>query len=226
MYIKNTKISLIYKIIAAIISFAGFSMFIFSFGIEQAYYYTIQSNILCAVYFILAVIYISKEMKSKKDEPIVFMPRFKGAVVIAITVTMIIFWGLLSNSDFTMDPETLATMPFVVRSPWPNYIVHSIVPLLMIFDWLLFDPKGVFKKIDPFIWIIIPYVYLVFAEILAATGYTFSGGSRFPYFFIDSDLIGWNGVFLYVVVLTIFFIVLGYLALGFNRILAKISKNK
>lgn len=218
MYIKSQKLSLYYKIFASIISISGVLMYVISFGVEQMFYYTIQSNIICALYFVFASLHIWENLEFQSGS-IAFLPRFKGAIMMAITVTMVIFWSLLSNSNFEMDSISISQIPTIMQTPWPNYIVHSIVPILMIADWLLFDPKGVFKKIDPIIWLIIPYLYLIFSIILANTDHVFIGGSRYPYFFIDFDALGFSGVFSYIVSLTIFFIILGYLIITIDNIL-------
>lgn len=224
MCIRNQKLSLFYKIIAAFICFYGQLIYVVNTGFSGWFYYTNQSNILCMIYFLLAAIYIGSKMRKAK-EPIVFLPRFKGAIIMAITVTMLIYWVLLHSGDFSMDGDGPRTMWNIMYTPIPNHIVHTIVPLLMIFDWVLFDPKGSFKKVDPLIWLIIPYVYFIFAIIVAQTGYTYYGSSRYPYFFIDFDIYGFGGVMLNLVVLTGFFIALGYIVVLIDWFLGKLRRN-
>lgn len=224
MYINNQRASLAYKLIAAAICLAGQIVYVSSLGLSQWLFYTNQSNLLCLAYFIAASIYTARRLRAGDTAPAVFSPRFTGAVVMAITVTMIIFWGMLSSTDFQMDAETsaiIAELPAMITSPWPNYVVHLVVPLLTIFDWLLFAPKGSFKRTDPVIWLLIPYVYWVFAIVVAQTGYTFWRGSRYPYYFIDTDALGWGKVLLYVLALTAFFLVLGYLLLLLDKALKR-----
>lgn len=232
MYIKNRYISLAYKIIAVIFCIAGQ---ILTLGIPngkfeagQFLYYTNQSNILCLVYFVGAAIFVFKKIKTDGPQgPATFAPRFKGAVLMAITVTFLIFWFVLNSRDFTMDTSVLkdgVDLDFDFdNSLWPitNKIVHMIVPLLTIFDWLLFDTKGHFQKFDPIIWLIIPLAYYLFSLVVASTGYTFWTGSHYPYFFIDSEALGWGVVSLYIVSLGLGFLMLGYIFYGLDKVLAK-----
>ncbi len=233
MYIKNRYVSLVYKIIAILFCIAGQIM---TLGIPQGrfeagqfLYYTNQSNILCMIYLICAAVFVSKQIKKDgKYGPATFAPSFKGAVILAITVTLLIYWGMLSGTDFSMyDGEIINGMTFEFKF-WQatNRTVHLIVPVLTVFDWVLFDPNGVFKKRDPIIWTSIPLIYYCFSLIVAKTGYTFWSGSHYPYFFIDSDKLGWAKVAMYVVLLGVGFIILGYIYCGIDKLLGKKSEKK
>ena len=96
----------------------------------------------------------------------------------AIMITMLVFNFILrpfmTDMDGVMELNSL-----------PNYIVHVIEPLLVIFDYILFDEKGIFKKIDPLKWVIFPFIYWVFICIRAffASPFTYTS-SKYPYFFI------------------------------------------
>jgi hypothetical protein len=43
-------------------------------------------------------------------------------------------------------------------------------------------------------------------------------GSRFPYFFLDIDVIGWMGLLAYVAIITIGFIAVGYAMVLIDRL--------
>lgn len=217
MYLKNRPISLAYKIVAIAVCIWGqllaSGMLEGSFDIKKYFYYTQQSNVLCLIYFILASVYCIKAIrKSGSIGPAAFAPRFKGAAVLAITVTMLIYWTMLhspGHPDINMQESIVA---------------HLLVPLLMIFDWLLFDPKGAYRKTDPLLWLCIPMLYWLFTLIVAQTGFTYSPGRRYPYPFIDLDSLGWSGVLKYVLVLVLVFLVIGYLFFGLDRLLARFAK--
>lgn len=139
----------------------------------------------------------------------VFAPRLKGAVTMMIAVTFIVFACLLAPLRNTMLGENSSASSIYSVS---NILVHYVTPLLVIFDWLLFDKKGQYRRYEPFLWLIIPYCYLVFALIRAEVGGMLPVvNSRYPYFFIDVDQLDWGGVALWVLGITIFFIVLGYI---------------
>ena len=44
-------------------------------------------------------------------------------------------------------------------------IFNYIAPLMMLFDWVLFDAKGKFEIFDPLIWTLIPVGYYIFAMV-------------------------------------------------------------
>lgn len=203
MYIQNRKIALAYKLAATAVCLWGQVMasgiWAGTFNTETYYYYTQQSNVLCLVYFILSAAHCAQTLRRLGPRgPASFAPRFKGAVVIAITVTMLIYWALLHR------PGRPAA--YMVES----VLTHLAVPLLTIADWALFDPKGAYKKYDPVLWLCIPLIYWLFAFAMAQAGKTYYSGRRYPYFFIDPDQVGPAGVAGYVPALAAVFLAIGY----------------
>ncbi|MCZ9955320.1 Pr6Pr family membrane protein [Brachyspira hyodysenteriae] len=211
----KTNFSIIYKIIIIIIgSFAVFHGFFydnFKLDIETAYYFTYQSNILVIVYFILDIINIIKKKET-------FYPRFKGAVTMSITVTFLVYHFLLSPT--ADDYKGL----YYIR----NIILHYILPIMTIFDYIIFDKKGIYKIVDPLLWLIIPFVYFAFILIRARIGSPFSDGSYYPYFFVDIDKYGLKTVLRNVFFITLFFDFLGYIEYFidrfFNKVISKHNK--
>lgn len=226
MYIKNKRVSLIYKAIALVVCIFGqilaLDILHGNFRWNQILFYTNQSNILCLVYFLLSIVFVVKSIRNDgPDGPATFVPRVKGAIVMAITVTMLIYWFLLDGRLNALD--TSSTLGLNKLWPLTNYVVHLFVPLLTIVDWVLFDQKGKFKKMDPVKWLYIPLIYYIFALIVAQSGYLFHDQSRFPYFFIDSDKLGVLGVIKYVIPLIVGFLLLGYTIYFVDRMLQKMS---
>ncbi|WPC24775.1 Pr6Pr family membrane protein [Brachyspira hyodysenteriae] len=211
----KTNFSIIYKIIIIIIgSFAvlhGFFYDNFKLDIETAYYFIYQSNILVIVYFILDIINIIKKKET-------FYPRFKGAVTMSITVTFLVYHFLLSPT--ADDYKGL----YYIR----NIILHYILPIMTIFDYIIFDKKGIYKIVDPLLWLIIPFVYFAFILIRARIGSPFSDGSYYPYFFVDIDKYGLKTVLRNVFFITLFFDFLGYIEYFidrfFNKVISKHNK--
>lgn len=210
--IKN-KMQIIYKIIIVIIGiFAvlhGFFYDNFKFDIETAYYFTYQSNILVIAYFILDIINLIKKKET-------FYPRFKGAVTMSITVTFLVYHFLLSPAADKYEGSAYLR----------NLTVHYILPIMTIFDYIIFDNKGIYKITDPLLWLIIPFVYFTFILIRARAGSPFLDGSYYPYFFIDIDKYGIRTVLRNVFFITLFFTFLGYIEDFIDRFFNKvISKN-
>ena len=200
---------IIYKLIIIILGlFAVISGLITAdkkIDIETLYYFTYQSNILVIVYFIIDIIYLIKKQK-------IFMPRLKGTITMSITVTFLIYHFLLSGGyDNRAD---------IIRST----ILHYIVPIMTIADYILFDKKGIYKNIDPILWLIIPLIYFLFIFIRAKLGGELSNGSYYPYFFIDINKYGIKTVLKNALFITIAFTILGYIELFIDRIILKLSK--
>ncbi|MFV0499861.1 MAG: Pr6Pr family membrane protein [Bacilli bacterium] len=214
----NRKLSIIFKMIIICTCFFGqiLNFITGDIGLGTFLYFTNLSNIFCLVYFTIELLFILFKLNYPK------FARFKGTVVMSITVTMLVFWLILNNSTFAMGDST-NTYPSGFLQELSNYIVHLIVPLLVIFDWLLFDKKGKYKIKDPIIWEAIPLIYYVFTIVIAQTGYRFYGGGRYPYFFINPDVVGVFGVIKYVLVLIIVFLVLGYIVVFIDYLLGKIK---
>ncbi len=177
-------------------------------------FYTIQSNVLCFIFFLLLVIRTFIDLKNKGIRgTTVFLPHFKGAVTMAIAITFLIY-------NFVLVPQYLSTLKagYNILS-WQNILVHYFVPLVVIFDWLLFDKKLNFRWYDPIIWLFIPVGYFIFILIRAKVGGIIEiVSSPYPYFFIDVDLLGWLKVIKNAGILTFGFLVLGYLLFLIDKI--------
>ena len=44
-----------------------------------------------------------------------------------------------------------------------NFLCHYIVPLMFFFDTLVIDKAKQYRKLDPFLWTLIPLAYMLFA---------------------------------------------------------------
>lgn len=170
-------------------------------------YYTLLSNVLCALYFAAAAI----REKIGRDT---LLPSLKGAVVLAIAVTGLVYHFMLSGS-FEMQ-GTMAVS---------NILLHYVVPVMAVTDWLLFDTKGRYSWKHPLFWVLPPVVYFLWAAVRVAGGATLGyGGNRYPYPFLDADTLGWGRVMINVSVLLLFFIVLGYVFYAIDRVLAHCAR--
>lgn len=207
----NRLFACIYRGLAFLISLVGIlltlGVFKGNFSSVTLIYYTVQSNILVCLMFLYLFIkslidYKNLGIKGSSS----YIVRFKGGIILAITVTFIIFWVLLAPQSFIM--ESTGTTNYLLSLD--NNLVHTITPLLAIFDFILFDFGNSFRKYDPLLWLITPILYFIFAILRASRGNIGNTNSRYPYFFIDFDLNG-NLVWVYVLVILIFFTCLGYL---------------
>lgn len=201
-------IKFIYRLILVILGLYGLYLNLFSLNAniwEMLHYFTILSNILVIGFFILLLI---KHTKNKD------YPKLKGAITMAITVTFLIFHFMLRPTMFDMTNSS-----YSLYSP-ANLLMHYIIPIMTIFDWLLFDTKGRYSKYDPLFWLIIPFTYFIIMTINGLCGYTFKAGGHYPYFFMDWDKLGIK-VLLYVLIIIIAFTILGYIYYGIDQLLKK-----
>jgi hypothetical protein len=180
-------------------------------------YYTLQSNLVVAIFFIAWLFYNSLT-RDKKPSAKYYLIR--GAVTACITLTFIVFHFALRPTLFTGD--YIQTYGSSVAS----LLLHYVVPLMVIADWLLFDQKGRFSKFDPLKWLFIPLAYLIFALVGAGFGIFNASSSRYPYFFIDIDKYGIGQVALNILVIAIGYAILCYLIYGIDKLLARKKKLK
>ncbi len=221
MAINNRIAALIYRIIFIISVSSGIIASLYQqghFSLTPFAFFTVQSNFLC----LLVILYcIYDTIIKMKDSGIrgenYAIPVIKGGATVAISVTFLVFHFIL--------------LPFMndvgdYLQSYNNISLHYINPLLFIGDWLLFDKKGVFNIKDPFKWLLIPMAYFIFAMIRAEIGDILPlAESRYPYPFIDIDKHGWM-VLLYLPLLGLFFLALGYLMVFIDRITHKYSRNQ
>jgi hypothetical protein len=141
-----------------------------------------------------------------------YQPHLKGIVMMSITVTLLVAHFLLTG--FTMG----GSIAFSVN------LLHYVVPIMTIFDWILFDRKGLIKKLSPVIWLVMPLVYLLYAMIAAQVGEGIGIGSRYPYPFLDVDTLGVPVVAVTVAILIGVFLILGYVYYFIDYSLEKFKK--
>lgn len=148
----NSAFSLIYRLVFLALELYAFlntvgrelTRFIYSLR-----YYELLSNFLCAVCIAVVVIYNLVKFKSLKKNTSPF-PRLKAAFMMCILVTTaahLVFCGKLFVLSFA------------------EAILYYIAPVMMLFDWVLFDKKGCFRLFDPFLWLLMPLAYFCAAVI-------------------------------------------------------------
>ena len=174
-------------------------------------YFTNLSNLACVLYFLVAALWL---IFKKDNKNTTLYPTLKYIVMMSITVTMLVAQFMLSG--FTMD----GTMGFAL------ILLHRVVPIMVILDWLLFDKKGLITKFAPILGVIAPLIYFAYAVIAAQFETVLQNDSRYPYPFIDIDKLGVSTVSTTVIMLLIGFIALGYIFYAVDYGLAKYSRKR
>lgn len=203
--IKNRFIQLCYRTIYIILAPLGIlaTWGVFSGGpLMKDYfaYYTTLSNILgwfmMMIFWFDTLMFILKRAYRGNQERLL---RVKFNVNVALLITMIVFNILLKD---------------LIPNYWTfgNLMVHLSLPLLFFFDWILFDKKNIIGVKDIFYTLILPYTYLIFAMIRGAII------NKYPYPFLNVNEIGYGGVALYIIVITIGFLILSVLFYVYDKL--------
>lgn len=175
-------------------------------------YYTMQSNVLCLFAFLFFT------LKKSRNRPIYHIG--KGAITIAILLTAVVYLVALLPNDFPM----YTVSDGITGKAIGNLLVHVISPILVMLDYFIWEKKGNFKWYYPWLWLLLPCMYVCFVYWLHAKGRHFYGigGSRdFAYFFLDYSKIGMAKVACWMVVITVLILIMGYVLVIIDKILAK-----
>lgn len=138
----------------------------------------------------------------------------KGLAVICIVVTGTVYHTLLADSFGGFVPLSLGW--------WGNELVHTIVPTLVVLDYLLFDRKGEVKRFHPLAWLLAPCGYFSLTVIIARAGILFpNSATAYPYPFLDVWFLGWGPVLRNVLAMGMGFLILGGGLFALDRFLGK-----
>ncbi len=167
----------------------GFTDFTVRRGMAGIYwfsFFTILSNIFSAVVLIAGAAYLIGRRQPNEIDDVI-----RGSAVVAIAIVGIVFGLLLSGIE---NPEKIG---------WVNAVVHYIIPVVMVLDWLIQPPKSRLSTKHIWYWLIYPAAYLVYSLVRgAAIDY-------YPYWFINPHESpgGWNGVALFSTAILIGFLI-------------------
>jgi len=107
-------------------------------------YFTIQSNMMA----VIVLLWVA--MKSGDRNKQLLRDIVRGAPVLYLGVTGIVFAVLLSGLP-------LVTVPFA------NTVLHKIMPVVLIVDWLLDPPHPGLSFRKALVWMVYPIAWLVYA---------------------------------------------------------------
>ena len=189
-----------YRILLTLAGLIGVSTQIIQDGWGMLLYYTVLSNLLVIASLLYFLVYDFRG-NELSDNPRLL--RFKGGVTMAILITGVIYHVLLAP---IAEPEKFWTLR--------SFLVHYIVPWSMVLDTLIFDTKKVYRLIDPLWWTLVPLAYFAFAllnGLILKLPIPGAKDSPFAYFFINVTKYGWNKVMVYVLCISLGYIVVGYL---------------
>ncbi|MDR2619608.1 MAG: Pr6Pr family membrane protein [Propionibacteriaceae bacterium] len=225
MLIEQRYVALVFRLSAVVLIVTGLIRLMGLFGSGSSgaalLFYTTQSNVLVLVWMLALIVVTIAGIRREGTQGVATpWPRLGAAVMMAITVTMLIYLVVLAPSAFLQSGGEY--VPFSLT----DNLVHIITPCLAIVDWLLFAPKGQLRLYDPVLWAILPYIYLVFAFTWSALGKDFGSGRRYPYPFMDVQTNGVGGVALQLLILSVSLIAFGYIYVLADKLLARRLRNR
>lgn len=131
----------------------------------------------------------------------------RAALAMYIAVVGLIYHLLL---DATWNPQGLLL--------YVNQVLHTVMPIAFVLDWLLFVQKGRLRWIDPVKWLAYPLLYGLWTVIHGQiVGW-------YPYWFIDISALGWGTAIANFSALLAVFLALGLIVAALDRGLAALAK--
>lgn len=218
--IKNRTAQLIYYTIYCTLGLVGS---IASLGIfdnismirwDFYVHFTNISNYLCIGVMLAALIQTARK---KEDSYVSAAPVLKFIGMLGILLTFLVFNIMLAGAEG--------------RDPQLNWRIgslcfHVVLPVLYIADWFLFYERKQSKWYYPIASISFPLAYAIFlliqavilnfdSSILIPTSTT---PLIYPYFFVNLDNLGVTGVLMWVGILAVAFVAVGFLFFGLDRL--------
>jgi hypothetical protein len=146
-------------------------------------FFTIQSNILAALLLAATAVVRHAERTALFD-------AVRGAVTLYITITGVVFALLLSGHQESLDTHIA----------WVNFVVHKLIPVACLADWLIDPPRHRLPMRTAVIWLAYPLAWFV---------YTLGRGPSanwYPYPFVDVDKLGYGDVLWRAAILAVAFL--------------------
>ena len=222
--IKNRTAQLIYQSFFCAFALIGIlssvGLFDYAFAWDFYIYFTNLSNYLCAAVMLVELIQTARR---QGDSFVSALPKLKFVSMLGILLTFLVF-NLLLAGEPSRDPA----LNFKVGS----VCLHIILPIMYIGDWFLFYEHGRVKAFWPPLSALLPLGYLAYVFLHAALRHFDAGIPNFngngiliyPYFFLRVDRIGAGGVARWCILLSVGFILAGYLFLALDRLLMKYKR--
>ena len=218
--IKNRTTQLIFQTIYCTLGFVGvvasFGVFDDITNIRWDFYvhFTNISNYFCLGIMLTELI---QTVKRKEDSYVSAAPMLKFIGMLGILLTFLVFNIMLAGAEG--------------RNPQANWrigsiLAHVLLPIMYIADWFLFYERKQSKWYYPIASIGFPLAYVFFllvqaiilqfdTSILIPTTTT---PLIYPYFFVNIETQGVPGVLMWVLILSVVFVAVGYMFYGLDRL--------
>lgn len=218
--IKNRTTQLIFQTVYCTLGFvgviAGLGIFDDINMIRWDFYvhFTNLSNYLCLGVMLASLIQTAKK---SGDSCVTTAPLLKFVSMLGITLTFLVFNLLLAGAE-GRDPQ--------LNWRIGSICAHVVLPIMYVLDWFLFYERGNVKWYYPLISISFPLAYISFILIQAVilkfdSSILIPGTSTpliYPYFFVNLETQGVGGVAKWIVILSVAFVIGGFLFFGMDKL--------
>ena len=225
--IKNRTVQLIYQTIYCTLGLVGCIACLGIFDnikmIRWDFYvhFTNISNFFCLGIMFTALF---QTIRKKEDSYVKAAPMLKFIGILGILLTFLVFNIMLAGAE-GRDPQ----------ANWRigSLLFHVLLPIMYIADWFLFYERKQCKWYYPIASIGFPLAYVIFLVIQAIVlGFdssilipTTTTPLIYPYFFVNIETQGVPGVLMWIAILSVAFVAMGFGFYGLDRI-SKKQKDK
>ena len=186
---------IVFRLVFAALAIAAMAVQLFVVHIPMGFnvanffsYFTNLSNIMISVVFIITAV----RLVSRRSAPTQAETAVRGAAVVYIAFVGFVFNTLLRNAELG------------ALLPWVNVVLHFILPIVAVIDWLAWPPMNRLPFSVVFWWMIWPAVYSIFSIVRGAID------GVYPYFFYNPAAVGgYGGVAALCAVLIVGFFIVG-----------------
>ncbi len=156
-------------------------------------FFTVESNLLAVISLLLSAFAASSAWRSAS------LDFYRGAATFCMTTVILIFIVLLSgypSADLT-------------AVPWDNTVLHYIMPIVLMVDWLVAGRRIEFRH--ALLWLAIPLLYLAYSLIRGPIVHWY------PYPFMDPHRHGYLGVLVTSIVIAVVLTIIAWLIANVSR---------
>ena len=224
--IKNRTAQLIYQTIYCTLGLVGCIACLGIFDnikmIRWDFYvhFTNISNFFCLGIMFTALF---QTIRKKEDSYVKAAPMLKFIGILGILLTFLVFNIMLAGAE-GRDPQ----------ANWRigSLLFHVLLPIMYIADWFLFYERKQCKWYYPIASIGFPLAYVIFLVIQAIVlGFdssilipTTTTPLIYPYFFVNIETQGVPGVLMWIAILSVAFVAIGFAFYGLDRLEKKTKK--
>lgn len=176
--LQNKKLLIGYKLFFALLGFSAIVTEIATITERGRFnpanffsFFTIESNILVFVVLLLSAVAVAMGKNGKLD-------TLRGATTVYILIVGIGFSFLLAG----LEDVALTAVP------WDNTVLHYIMPIAMLVDFLIDRPKRKLAFKQSLYWLLFPIAYVAYSLTRGAlVGW-------YPYPFLNPDINGYGAI--------------------------------